>query len=339
MSSEKLLVLIFATSFAERVIFVSLHVIVFITSLFGDSIILIGTIKYKAIKQHRVIVAVIQHLAALDILASVLYVLPKTATLITDRWDLGPFLCTAYSFFWDFYLTSTSLSALALLIFKLMIVKYPLRTVSWSSMKGHRICAALYFFSIILNSPTVISVIFFAVDDKVYFSQVMYACARVYGQKVFEILGCIMIGLSVMNFIFPIPTIAASVALLLIAKKSASRIGRSLKWDGVITIVVTVLVYAFSNWPYAIERIQIYLRNSPLLNNIHLLRFTVHLLTLNIMSNFFIYCLTIRSFREFLRLKISEILSRSVHPVRRPALTSQMQIIELQQRNVDEAED
>ena len=165
--------LIIPTTIAERVIYVTLHVIVFITSLFGDSIILIGTIKYKAIKQHRVIVAVIQHLAILDLMASILYVLPKTVSLITDRWDLGAFPCSAYTYFWTFYLNSLSSLTLALPLVKLIIVKYPLRTVSWSTMIGHRICGALYLITIILISPSVISNIFFVVGDKFYFNNVL----------------------------------------------------------------------------------------------------------------------------------------------------------------------
>ena len=146
----------------------------------------------------------------------------------------------------------------------------------------------------------------------------------------------ILISTSVMNFFLPVAMTALSVALLIIAKKSASRFRDSLKWEGVATIDVTVVAYVFTNMPYNLESFHFSLKSLSLYQSPQMFRFAVHLLTLNIMSNFFIYCLTIRSFREFLKLKISKILSlgeRSVHPVRRPAPTSQ--IIELQQRNVD----
>ena len=305
----------------------TLHIIVFILSLFGDSIILIGTIKYKAIKQHKVVVAVIQHLAALDILASVFYVLPKTVTLITDRWDLGAFLCSTYSCLWSLYLNSLSSLTLALPLLKLVIVKYPLRTASWSSMIGHRICGALYFFSIILISPSVILTVFFVVGNEFYFSNLQYACARLYRPKVVEIMRYVSIGMSVMNFTAPVAMTALSVALLIIAKRSASRFRESLKWEGVATIVMTVVAYVITNLPYSLNCFHASLKSSSLYQSPHMVRFTAHLLTLNIMSNFFIYCLTIKSFREFLKLRISEILSfarrRSIKPANRTVPTSQ----------------
>ena len=44
---------------AERYIFISWGMIVLLASLIGDIFILVGTIKYRAIKQHKLIVAVI----------------------------------------------------------------------------------------------------------------------------------------------------------------------------------------------------------------------------------------------------------------------------------------
>jgi hypothetical protein len=53
---------------AERFILVLWNVTVLVASLSGDSIILIGTIKYNAIKHYKMVVAIIQHLAVSDIM-------------------------------------------------------------------------------------------------------------------------------------------------------------------------------------------------------------------------------------------------------------------------------
>ena len=169
---------IIPTTLAERLIYVTLHIIVFITSLFGDSIILIGTIEYKAIKQHRVIVAVIQNLAVIDILASVFHVFPKTVTLITERWELGAFLCSAYTYFWCFYTIATPLLTCTLPILKLMILKYPLQAISLSSRVGNALCLVLALCSIVLNSPLVIADIFYVADNGINFNNLLYACIR-----------------------------------------------------------------------------------------------------------------------------------------------------------------
>ena len=237
------------TSVTERVIYVSLHIISLIASLVGDSAILIGTIKYRAIKQHKVIVAIIQHLAVLDILASVFYVLPKSVTLITDRWELGAITCYVYFHFWSFYSSSTFLLTWALPIVKLIIVKYPLRAVSWSSVIGCKICAALYIFSFILISPMAVFDIFFASGDSIYFDNVSYLCVTLYNPKVVNISGFVMIVVTVVSISLCSTMIAASVALLVIAYRSASRLRESLNWEGVATIVVTVVVFTFSYMP------------------------------------------------------------------------------------------
>ena len=335
----KLVNLITPMTFAERAIYVTLHIIVFITSLVGDSIILIGTIKYKAIKQHKVIVAVIKHLAVIDILASLLYVLPKTATLITDRWDLSGFLCSAYTYFWCFFTIATPLLTCALPILKLVILKYPLRAISWSSRVGNTVCVILTLCSIVLNSPLVIADIFYVADDGVYFTNLFYACVRSYRPAVKHIVLYLVISVVVICLVFSVAMIAASLALIIIAKKSAARFRESIKWEGVATILATVVVFVITNMPLLVQGLRFNDIPTYSIHDFRFSQFAVHLLTLNIMSNFFIYCLTIRSFREFLRQETSEILLRSVHPVRRPALTSPMQIIELQQRNVDKAKD
>ena len=74
---------------AERCLFITWTSIVVLASLIGDSLILIGTIKYRAIRMHKIIVTVMQHMAACDILLAVLNKLPVTTALIADRWILG----------------------------------------------------------------------------------------------------------------------------------------------------------------------------------------------------------------------------------------------------------
>ena len=327
------------TSVVERVIYVSLHIISLIASLVGDSVILIGTIKYRAIKQHKVIVAIIQHLAILDILASVFYVLPKSVTLITDRWEFGAIVCYVYFYFWSFYQSSSFLLTWALPIVKLIIVKYPLRAVSWSLMIGCKICAALYIFSFILISPMAVFDIFFSTGDSIYFDNVSYFCFTSYDPKVVNSWRYMIIVLAVVSITLCSTMMAASVALLVIANRSAARLRESLNWEGVATIVITVVVFTFSYMPYNVEALRISQGNSPLfVDNPRFYRFVTHLRILNVMVNFFIYCVTVRSFREFIKLQISQIYTflrrRSVLPVNRHGAPPTAQFLEIEPRNV-----
>ena len=74
---------------AENVLYIIWNLIILLTSLLGDSIILIATIKYKAIKRNKMIIVVMQHLAVCDLLQTVFKVLPITTALIADEWVMG----------------------------------------------------------------------------------------------------------------------------------------------------------------------------------------------------------------------------------------------------------
>ena len=57
-------------------------------SLSGDSIILLATIKYRAIKQHKVVIAVMQHMAVCDLLQTIFRVLPMILVTCIGPHDL-----------------------------------------------------------------------------------------------------------------------------------------------------------------------------------------------------------------------------------------------------------
>ena len=86
---------------AERSILVLWNLTVLLASLIGDSIILIATIKYKAIKLHKVILTVMQHMAVCDLIQTVFRVFPEHVALITDVWRMGELLChVSYNISW-----------------------------------------------------------------------------------------------------------------------------------------------------------------------------------------------------------------------------------------------
>ena len=64
-----------------------------ISSLIGDTTILIATIKHKAMKLHKIIVAIIQHIAVCDLIVVLTNVLPNIITINTDKWVFGDLGC------------------------------------------------------------------------------------------------------------------------------------------------------------------------------------------------------------------------------------------------------
>ena len=78
---------------APKYLWVFFLVFVVMSSLIGDSIILIATVKYKAIKLNKMIIVIIQHIAVSDLMVVLTYVLPKIVSVIAEAWVFGNFLC------------------------------------------------------------------------------------------------------------------------------------------------------------------------------------------------------------------------------------------------------
>ena len=137
----------------ERSIFIIWSLIVIPASLLGDSIILMATFKYKVIKLHKVIVGLLQHMAVCDVLYTVLRIIPTTVVLLTDRWVLGEGLCRVCEIATWVYALVTPLLTTAMSAVKLIVVKYPYRAETWTTRLGHKLCAALWIFTLVWYAP------------------------------------------------------------------------------------------------------------------------------------------------------------------------------------------
>jgi hypothetical protein len=96
--------------------------------------------------------------------------------------------------------------------------------------------------------------------------------------------------------------------MLVLAKKVARRGRETLKWQGIMTTVIVALVYCISVLPYVVYHIgKSFLDRDEESNKIF---FTTYykvaqsILWLNTISNFYIYSLTVQSFRDFLWSKL-----------------------------------
>ena len=285
--------------------------IVLFTSLSGDSIILLATIKYRAIKQHKVVIAVMQHMAVCDLLQTIFRVLPMIlVTCIGPDHLLSSYLGNALfchiqeNMTW-LTNTVTIMLTCALTTLKLVIVKYPLRTRSWSSRLGHKICTAVWLLYLVAYAPIFVMKM---ITQSVRFYAEVFACwyfiELLPVSSSWSSLYSLVINGSITVFSFLI-VIVSSVILLIVAKKAADSHGDRLRWAGISTVLLTVGVLLLSQIPYIFQSYFV------MPNNIMVV--CLSLTYLNIMANFFIYALTLRSFRTFLKLKIIQILS-SVRP-------------------------
>ena len=121
---------------AVRFVWAGWFIFVIFTSLIWDTIILIASIKYKAIKLPEVIVAFIQHIAVSDLIISITSLFVHVVSLITNAWIFGVILCKVRPYFTTIGYQGGSLLVCGMTICKLLILKYPLRAVSEDCRTG-----------------------------------------------------------------------------------------------------------------------------------------------------------------------------------------------------------
>ena len=286
----------------ERQLLVGYKSFILISSLMGDTLILIGSLRYNAIRLHKILVIIIQHIAAADLLLAIFSVLPGVVSLAANRWILGDIFCymTYFANVNCGVLVCQLMSGLALS--KMLIVQYPLRAIHFSGKAAHLSACVMWVYSFIFPVAAI-------ARDKsgVYFSYLVYNCDYTCSPIIWKPLGWtlydISCGLSVL-----LPTIVivvSSVVLVVLAKRVADRGPGGLQWQGVLTVLLTVAAHIAAALPLEIFYITAGIsRRSSNPNNSYLekiYRYGWFIGTLTVTINFYIFTLTLKSFRDFLK--------------------------------------
>ena len=285
-----------------RYIWSGYFILVITSSLIGDSIILIASIKYRAFKLHKTMIVIIQHIAVSDLIGSIVYLTPRVSAMIADGWALGDTLCYINPYTMYIANSSSALLICAMTSTKLYILKFPLRSGTVSPSKtAHCICSVAW-----IMSPS-FSLLNFLIDrSDIYFDYRNYVCDfRNLSSDIWTWLTPV---LTVFFLILPnCLVIGTTICVLVLAKRVADRGSKSLKWQGILTTVLTAAVYCISVLPYAIYRIGDYFITVPDKSrsffHTYFYELASSFYSLNTMSNFYIYSLTVTSFREFLKSK------------------------------------
>ena len=284
-------------STGERYLWIIYNITVALCSLTGDTIVLVASVKYKAINLHRVIVVLIQHLAVSDLLLTLFRVVPNIISLTADRWVLGTFLCTfVMNAQWLAY-WMTGILTCCLATSKLLVVRFPFRTRFCTTKQAHLACGVLWGLSLV--SPPQLLLIFWRDHGAMYFDYTMYMCMYDFlsPYRRSPIFYATLVYTGVVQILMYIIIPLASVLLVIEARKAAGRLGEQVRWQGVLTVTMCTAIYFISTLPAivvaGISSVSISTRR------------TMHFVTnLNIVTNFFVYCLTVVTFRGFLKTRV-----------------------------------
>ena len=289
---------------AERYTWAAYCLFVLLSSLIGDTLILYASFQ-NVFKLNKFIVTVIQHIAVCDILFAVTAVFPTASSLIANSWVLGDALCYARVYV-SHYIYTVGMTFIAVLTTtKLLLLKYPVRCAQWTKRLGHRVCSIFYMIPLIIPAAVLI-----VGKSDIEFDYTTYSCRHEYKADVWRKITPIIVVITLfLPNIVILATTIATLKYLATAWESARRVRGSFPLQGTLTVALTATVYCITTLPMFVFYI---IRENPpstSLSQIQFSRIANFMSMINIMSNFYIYSLTMRSFRKFLSSRISSILS------------------------------
>ena len=297
---------------AERYTWAAYQLFVLLSSLIGDTLILVASFHKDAFKISKLIVTVIQHIAVSDLMNSIIFALPKATSLLANSWVLGPTLCNAQPYL-IYFVNPASMCLIAVLTtFKFLILRYPLRAASWSANRAHQVCGFMWVSSFI-NPILMLS------GDKrgVHFDNRIYHCRYEYNDDLWKVaLPITVLIFSVIPYLTIISTTVPTLKYLMNARRSSIRFQGRVPWQGALTVALTAIIYTISTLPTALYHVLekfIKGREYPFdWFHMEFTRICSSLLMINIIANFYIYCLTIKSFRRFLFSRLQLVISVSL---------------------------
>ena len=268
-------------------------------ALVGDTLILVAATHKDAFKVKKFIVVVIQHIA----------VLPASISLVSNEWEFGDTLCfvRGYTSYGLFYIAGSYLT-MVLTVSKLLFLKCALRASHWSTTRAHLACSFTWVYAVI--APTLIWGIY-GFDPR--FDYRFYNCVII--EEPNSNTKIIFISSFICNVVIQALIVTATfptLNYLAKARRSARQVKGTVPWQGAVTVSLTSIVACVSTAPltvYTIIKPFLDKDYRPLID-LYLCRMGVFIMTFGIMSNFYIYAMSMKSFRKFLIAKL-----QSIHPL------------------------
>ena len=288
----------------ERQILIGYRILLSVSTLIGDTLILVGSIRYNAIKLHKIIVIFIQHMAVADILTIIFSIIPGAVSLEANEWVLEKWTCYLTYFFNDSLAAVQSLITGAIAMSKLLIVKYPLRAISFSADAAKIAVMCIWITGSVFPAAAIAHDI-----HGFYFSYVVYICDlsspyTIEWSKIGYKIYVSTIGIVTLTSI--LGTVISSIWLLILAKRATDRRREGLQWQGVVTILLTAAAHFLLAMPLAVY----YISRAFTKPNLYFYRYAWWTSQLGCMVNFYILGLTLPSFRAFLKFQVFKKLAR-----------------------------
>ena len=283
----------------ERYVLISWSSLSLLGSVFGNSLILLAKIRYKAIRLDKVSVELIKNIAVSDLMMGLFAVHPSLVALAYNAWPYGTLLCKiTYYIAGPISYVAAVLQVCALHLNKIYTLAFPLRAVGRSRKLGYKICAVVW----LLTALNPISLI--AVDSSdVQFEYRAYRCMYGYSAPIWKRL--LLSNVIIFNLLPNIIVAVTTVSLMVLVKRARGRVNK----QGIFTALYVGLAYLIANGPLSFyiiffRPIISRLTSSPEEIKFYgdkVYTFVSFIMFLNCFANCFVYYRSVMSFKLFVR--------------------------------------
>jgi len=259
-------------------------------SFAGNTVVLVASRKFRALKVDKVSVKLIENLAVADLGYTLVGIIPTIGALIANNWIYGRQFCVVNKVLTNIFFNMTTLLVSLLSVSKLTCLLFPIHA------RTRRSRHAVILVTLVWVLVTTYSVVSTAVSNpELYYDTVTFQCWVNYTNRI--PFGTILVGwMLLMNVIIIISTtwLLVQVKILTLGLKK-----------GAIAIVVISVIFTIATLPAAIimimkmAHVQFGEEAGPVFNIVTTYIFYI--------SNFFnpaVYYFTIRSFKHFVDEKV-----------------------------------
>ena len=263
----------------ERFVWICYFFLILMSSLVGDCLVLIASIKRDALKLNKVLVVVIKHIAVCDLIRSVVTVVPTIVSLSSNGWVFGDGLGFVLLVCESSSGQSSNIFVAVLCSFKLLLLKFPMRARNWTRMRAHVVCACVWIFSLGF-STMVLNFHKDSLFDFVLYKVIMELPIN-WAIPIFTFFPLASI---IIPTLVVVLTTIPTLYYLVDARRTSRHIGGRLRWQGILTVVATATVYCICTLPILLVTMSkvLVLELKDMGTYVHLMRAARFLNTLNI---------------------------------------------------------
>jgi hypothetical protein len=278
----------------ERAVLGAWCSLTFLFALPGSILTLYGSIKCKAVRLNRVSRALINNIAVADLTFTLLVNLPVMLAIFLDKWIFGDLHCKITLFFEEIFAFADFNMIFALSLSKLAMLRYPLQAKTWSRSRSYAIVSLMWIIAGLIGLQTEVFVSLGLQNmSSFYEHEGLYMCilepdhshSAVHYFEVAEF-----------TLLTVVPTLAVAVSSVLLIILANRR--QKVKKEAVLAVILISGVYCTCSLPIGLLFIFE-------LDSVKVMKQVAYFSPfLNSAANFPIYCLSLRTVRQFACAKL-----------------------------------